>query len=267
MRSDLGDGVTYIDRAEWAGTRQIVGQPESRDPASIDEFIVHHSGGVELGDPDPLQWCRNIYDYHVHTLGYDAEAYEGFVALHEGRVFVLGGRPIGIDSAATYAHNARGYAVCYLRANGDGDIDSVVPDLVKVGFRKVAQITAFTVGHTLSALGHRDCREDSTACPGNDLDGWVHTGDIWTPFSSHATGKPLPAPTGWPPFAGQPLKMGSNGNQVRLWQTRMTQLGAGQLAVDGQFGRLTEDVTRWFQGTHHLATDGVVGPLTWSAAG
>lgn len=273
-RRDLGHGVELVSRDEWALGRPVRGT-DSRAVSAIDEFIVHHSGGVTLGDPDPLQWARNIYDYHVHTLGYAAEAYEGFVALHQGKTLVLEGRPIGCVSAATYMHNTRGYAVCYLRANGDGDLDSIVPAPVKTGFRVVAQVTAFTVGHTLVGTTHRRCKPDQTACPGNDLDGWVAGGGLWVPFDAAPGRPPAPPvphpapvpnpPAVWPPWPGVTLKRGSRGGLVSVWQSRMDTLGA-KLGVTGIFDQATYDVTRFFQGTHGLVTDGEVGPLTWAAA-
>lgn len=279
-RQDLGHGVTLISRDEWAIGRSV--QPtESRDPHSIDEFIVHHSGGVELGDPDLLQWARNIYDYHVHTLRYAAEAYEAFIGEHaDGSTFILEGRPIGLVSAATYMHNQRGYAACYLRANNDSERDFFVPDNIKVAYRLLAQIVAFTLGHTIVGTDHADCKPDSTSCAGLDLNNWVRTGGLWVPFPQPANGKPTPklapkpAPrppvtgpvTGWPAFPGVVLKkgMGPSG-LVAAWQMRMNALGA-HLLVDGKFGEETYKVTAFFQGVHHLSTDGEVGPVTWAAA-
>src|SRR6478735_3264430 len=280
---DLGDGVILHSRDEWAiGGRQVHGDPGSRAVSSIDEFIVHHSGGVMLGDPDPFQWARNIYDYHVNVRGYAAEAYEAFVAEHEGRAVILEGRPIGLVSAATYGHNVHGYAAVYMRANNDPDRDFVVPELVKVAFRKLAQVIAFTVGHALKGTDHHDCSGNATECAGQDLNSWVQSGGLWVPFggqkplrappSPRPRPVPVPAPPAphlpaWPAWPGVVLKQGSRGNVVALWQSRLHALGARQVVADGVFGPVTDATTRFFQGSKGLLADGAVGPLTWRAAG
>lgn len=274
---DLGDGVILHGREEWAQGRQVVGSPDSRAVSEITEFIVHHSGGVTLGDPDPFQWVRNIYDYHVHQLLYCDVAYEAFVTLHNGIAFVIEGRPITLCSAATYEHNRQGYAACYLRANADIDTDGFVPPQVKVAYRKLAQVIAFTAGHTLAGLGHRDCKPDLTFCPGDDLDAWVHANGLWQPFPApKGAPKPSPAPMphpGPPPvptlwggrWPGYDLKEGARGPVVTLWQARMNQLGGG-LALDGIFGTLTAATTRFFQAARKLPASGVVDYATWVAA-
>lgn len=267
MTTDLGDGVTLVAREEWAQGRAVL-PTGSRDPRKISEFIVHHTGGVTLGDPDPYQWARNIYDYHVHQLLYAAEAYEAFVAVYQGRALILEGRPIGCVSAATYEHNEFGYAACYLRANGDIDTDGTVLTQAKTAYRKLAQITAWNIGHQPVGTDHRRCKGDSTFCPGNDLDEWVQAGGLWVPFGSAGKpANPIPSPAPiWPAFPGTLLRFGMTSDLVKLWQARMDKLG-GHLGVTGQFDQATLDTTRWFQGEHGLTTDGIVGPKTWAAAG
>lgn len=281
----LGDGVELHTRDEWAGaSHPIRPNVESRDPRSLDEFIAHHSGGVTLGDPDPFQWARNIYAYHVGTLGYAAEAYEAFLAEHDNKLVILEGRPINLVSAATYQHNQRGFAACYLRANADTERDFVVPDLVKVGFRKLFQVTSFTAGKVLHDTCHADCKGDSTSCAGNDINTWVRGHGMLEPFGDNprtdpgkvppppkvetvppVTHPPLPPAAPFGPYPGTPLAFGSTGAHVAEWQQRLNALGAG-LAVDGNFGRLTFDATRFFQATKGLSADGRVGPITWAAA-
>ncbi|WP_380163999.1 peptidoglycan-binding protein [Jannaschia sp. R86511] len=62
------------------------------------------------------------------------------------------------------------------------------------------------------------------------------------------------------------LSRGSTGTAVREWQTIVTYvLGEDSIVVDGRFGPATAAATRQVQQMFDLDTDGVVGPLTWSA--
>lgn len=54
------------------------------------------------------------------------------------------------------------------------------------------------------------------------------------------------------------IKKGSKGKAVKVWQVI---IGA---AIDGEFGKKTEDKTKEFQKEHGLKADGVVGKYTWS---
>lgn len=64
---------------------------------------------------------------------------------------------------------------------------------------------------------------------------------------------PTPAPV---------LKNGSEGDQVKLLQSRLQSLGYYSGQIDGQFGPGTQGAVRTFQQQHGLDDDGVVGPDT-----
>jgi len=63
--------------------------------------------------------------------------------------------------------------------------------------------------------------------------------------------------------AGPILRFGARGSAVVTLQRRLNVHGA-DLVEDAIWGTLTEQAVRSFQGSHALAVDGVVGPLTWS---
>ena len=61
-------------------------------------------------------------------------------------------------------------------------------------------------------------------------------------------------------YPGKPLQIGSTGNAVKLVQARV-----GGVITDGNFQRKTDHRVKEWQFAHHMAPDGVVGPVTWKA--
>ena len=49
---------------------------------------------------------------------------------------------------------------------------------------------------------------------------------------------------------------------VLNWQKKMRKLGF-KVKTDGVYGQQSADAARFYQATHHLQQDGVVGPQTW----
>jgi peptidoglycan hydrolase-like protein with peptidoglycan-binding domain len=60
------------------------------------------------------------------------------------------------------------------------------------------------------------------------------------------------------------LRLGSRGPGVEELQQKLNGAGA-DLVVDGEFGPVTAEAVKAFQGSHACAPDGVVGALTWTA--
>ena len=59
------------------------------------------------------------------------------------------------------------------------------------------------------------------------------------------------------------VRRGSIGEAVRGVQVRMNLRQADPIAVDGDFGPLTEQAVRDFQTSEGIESDGIVGPITW----
>jgi hypothetical protein len=59
------------------------------------------------------------------------------------------------------------------------------------------------------------------------------------------------------------VRRGSTGEAVKGVQVRMNLRQADPIAVDGDFGPLTEQAVREFQGDQGIEIDGIVGPITW----
>ena len=68
-----------------------------------------------------------------------------------------------------------------------------------------------------------------------------------------------------PGTGNQLLRRGSSGAAVATWQWRLVQALRRNIAVDEQFGPITEQATRDFQRDNRLAVDGIVGPNTRAA--
>lgn len=75
---------------------------------------------------------------------------------------------------------------------------------------------------------------------------------------------PTPAPTPtekfWPP---RMIDKNMSGRDVEVWQAVLKARGYAINYIDGKFGDLLEQETKKFQSENGLASDGVVGPLTW----
>ena len=59
------------------------------------------------------------------------------------------------------------------------------------------------------------------------------------------------------------VRRGSTGEAVKGVQVRMNLRQADPIAVDGDFGSLTEQAVRDFQRSQAIEVDGIVGPITW----
>jgi Putative peptidoglycan binding domain len=89
----------------------------------------------------------------------------------------------------------------------------------------------------------------STTTPGTT------TAQTSTP-SPKTVATPAPATT---------LKPGDQGAQVKVLQRALARLGYPSGAVDGDYGRATQDAVKRFQTASKLAADGVVGSKTLAA--
>lgn len=67
---------------------------------------------------------------------------------------------------------------------------------------------------------------------------------------------------------GEDMKIGDNGTDVKLWQTRLKQWNADALpkhGIDGDFGTETAEWTKRFQSSVVLVASGIVDAKTWNA--
>ncbi len=100
--------------------------------------------------------------------------------------------------------------------------------------------------------------------PGQGQGNWIHVETYWANWDDGRTVgervSTVPAPsTPPPPYPGKPLKLGAQGDTVKLVQA---EVGARQ---DGDYGPITEKRVKDWQATHDLFVDGIVGKRTWVA--
>jgi hypothetical protein len=99
---------------------------------------------------------------------------------------------------------------------------------------------------TIEGDYHDDCVRNARTMA--SIDGFCHP-PVW----------------GVPRWPGRYLELGSQGDDVRVFQSRMAERG-WRIPVDGVYGPQTQRVVDEFQHQKHLDNDGIVGPSTWEAA-
>ena len=116
--------------------------------------------------------------------------------------------------------------------------------------------------------GHFDLSELYAALPA--VDGGPDTNP-----PAPAPAPPAPAPPPAPPAPSQPTQedddvqvttqqQGSTGAEVKAIQSILNGKAGAHLAVDGDFGGVTEAAVKAWQTFYRLEVDGIVGPATWA---
>lgn len=139
-----------------------------RDRSRVVGMTLHWTTGNVLGESSQLNWVRNIRNYHVNTLGWADIGY-AYLFDRYGNVYVGRGRYRALAHASGY--NTTWLGVAFL-----GGHDSHVSDEAKQAAAGLRRWLMNEGGMTSmrSVNGHRDI--GSTACPGNLLHSWVHSG-------------------------------------------------------------------------------------------
>lgn len=183
---------------------------------------------------------RAYQAFHLDSRGWADIAYSSGVCPH-GHRYEGRGPDVRTAAQGTTAGNNASHATCYIAGAGDP-----LTDQAKAAFADESR--------RLRGLrkGHRDWK--STACPGDPLYRWVHSG-----LSVPSSPSPTPAPAPVPSSKVTVIKRGSSGPAVAKWQRRMASEMVRKITVDGDFGPNTERHTRDFQKWARIAVDGVVG--------
>jgi N-acetylmuramoyl-L-alanine amidase len=169
--------VTYFDRAAWGAHNADTPGGVLDDIQTRTHFVVHHTTGSALGNPDPAQWVRNIQNEHMYVNGWADIGYNFLVAqngdYYEGRGWERSG-------ACQYNLNTAGLCVAYLgggSSGSDADYDPLPPTQAALRtIRALADEANYRAGRELIRLGHQEVPGNATACPGDLLLAWVHAG-------------------------------------------------------------------------------------------
>jgi peptidoglycan hydrolase-like protein with peptidoglycan-binding domain len=136
------------------------------------------------------------------------------------------------------------------------------------GRRKALVVTtvlgALLAGGTLFVGGALAARD--AADPDDDLAAVTPTTTPTTLAPTTTTTTTPPTTTTVPPAAADgTLEAGEDGDEVRLLQARLTDLGFWLGPPDGGYGQLTRQAVMAFQKANGLSRDGVAGPATLAA--
>lgn len=217
-------------------------------------WMLHYSAA------SPDQTPRAIQDYHMRSRGWSDIGYNFLVHSRTGTIYEgRGWRVIGAHCAG---YNTANIGVCVI--GGDRADVQDVSDAARASLRWHYAEAQRRAGHQLVSLGHRD--RGTTACPGDELYGWLRAGMPGTPV-------PAPAPDNWERtaiMALDTLRIGQRGPDVRKSQGLLAAAGfppahsfRSDGTPDGIAGTGWLSAVRGFQARREIGVDGVVGPQTW----
>ena len=200
----------------------------------------------------------------AESLGYSTAMYlrEGGPAIIEGRTvstrdaWRIKGRVPGGRGAATTVIDGHRFA----RVK-DAEFD---PAEVVVYNLAVEEDESYVAdGIVVHNCGHQHVPENDHWDPGN-LNVQRAVQHAKAILGGTVTPPPGPPPAPPAPVGPRTLSKGSKGEDVARWQSRLAGRGYW-IAADGDFGSLTDGVTRWFQSARGIVADGIVGPQTYAA--
>lgn len=219
---------------------------------------IHWAGDHQgISSSTPHATCRirlrAWQEYHMDGHGWSDLAYNWVICQH---AIVMVGRGWGVRSAANGSNdgNDRYLAACWMGGTSDPGPSASVLD---------------TFGSLIQEVRRRGAGVDvqphqhffGTTCPGKSLTAMTAA---WRAKKFPAVPAfPLPPGYYFGPRSGPVQSVSgyySHRADLAVWQARVG------LAGDGLYGPLTAAAARRVQASHHLPTNGLVGPATWSGA-
>lgn len=240
--------LKIVSRNEWGGADPArPGRPWR--PGQPTGWTVHWAGVAvpKSGHETCDDGIRADQRYHL-AHGYSDVAYSFLVCQH-GTVYE--GRGYAVQSAANYGGNSLRLAVQFHGGPGTPFTEPA---------RRAIRTLVYETGPTSArghAIPHRLEPSCATACPGDEIAGWVRAAMPTEPTGSTGPTRPT-------------LRLGARGRLVVELQRRLNVAMRGNLAADGVYGPFTARAVRLFQQREKdrgrlLVVDGIVGPKTWAA--
>lgn len=265
--------TTFVSRSQW-GARSSQGSMNTISTKPKGSAI--HWEGPKMNITSHSQCddrVRSIQNHHMDVNGWADIAYNLIACPHD---YVFEGRGKGKGSAAngTTQANTDWYAVCALVGEGDPQPPTLI-SAIQYGTKLCRDW-----GAGPETKGHRDFV--STACPGDALYSHVQKGTFESGGSGGGSGGggTTPPTTTAPKFPypsdnylGQESPdpkchsgyYSADRPNIQKWQSQMKTRG-WSITADGVYGPQSESVCRQFQSEKKLASDGLVGPQTWSTS-
>lgn len=250
-----------INRNTWGAAPPTA----NSGPQYFDEGLILHWEGPEMwGDlwafahETCYEKVRGIQRYH-QTHGYADIAYSDIICPH-GYIFnCRSGIPMANGASGTSYINKHAPAICFLWGVNDDHVLENNSDPMDA-LNAVRNYGIAFSGMSWTVRGHRDIV--STSCPGDTLQ-WIAGSLNGQPPQDYGEAAPVP------PAPSEPvLKKGDSGPIVADWQNWLNVHTNAGLALDGDFGPLTESAVVKFQEYWHghnpeIVVDGIIGPQTW----
>lgn len=252
-------------------TGLIFGEMTKRKETDL--LVLHHQGTTVR------QTVKQIHDYHKNSNGWAGIGYHFYVRTN-GEIW--SGRPLDYVGAHAYGFNNNSIGICF---EGNFEIETMSDAQKEAGKWLVAYI--LNKYPTIKDIkGHRDLM--ATACPGKnfpfvEIANATEKPPIKMPKDNRFTVKEwqdaaikdgfkfakFGADGKWGAECEGVAKKavcknrGNNFKYKNLTCLIQQRLGFEGKALDGLFGKDTEEAVRMYQQLHKLDADGIVGINTW----
>lgn len=223
-------------------------------PSEKSRFVVHWDGGRNpVSAADEIALLHAYARHHVSN-GWQGPAYNLAVGPITGNVYEYR----GLSAVGTHAPGANRTGIGVILIGGPGNLT----EAGKQGLRDAYALACQFAGHALTQEVHSDVV--ATACPGDDIRGWVHGGGLAGGHVPESGGGYAVAEAKYPAAE----KYGTD--WVRNLQLDLITMGhdLGEWGADGKDGDRTREVIRFEQrkaaenGYGVIAVDGIGGPDT-----
>lgn len=260
-----------LSKEEFACVRTVAAAC-AVDPAALAAVVEVESGGrvtarVNGRDEPLIRWEGHYFDRLCKPSVRLKARRQGLSSPHAGAIanpptqaarWALLQRAAALDHAAAYAACSWGVGQvmgAHWEALGYRSVDALVEE-ARSGLAGQLRLMMLFIEHAglTAALKARDWQAFARGYNGPAFRRLGYDAKLAAAFA-RASAKDA---------GGETLRPGDRGDAVAALQARLARGGA-DIAVDGRYGGGTAAAVKVFQARHHLAEDGIAGPLTLAA--